>query len=560
MAFQGFAPLRGGDPREVGRYRLYARLGAGGMGRVYLTLLPGGTAAALKLVRPELAEDPEFRRRFATEAKAAKSVNGLHIAPLVEADTEAETPWLTTAYVAGPSLQEAIRDAGPLPLPSVAALAVGIARALESIHAAGIIHRDLKPANVILTAEGPRVIDFGVARAADSTTARMTGTRVGTPQYMTPEQVSGSAATPALDVFALGLVVYEAVTGRSPFGEGDALAVMLRIKDLEPDLTGCPAELQGMIASCLAKDPAARPTLSRIIEHCQSLNPAPAGPGWLPPAVARDIEARASALAALVAQAQTEPAPPRSTVHLPPPGTTADVVPGSAPAGAPVPPVPPARADRPQRSLKLSTAAIAGAVLVVGVAIGTYSLAGKSSTNGSGPSQSSTTSQVHSSAPAGVPVSQATTAGTPTTTNAGSPPPPPATSSSPDDNAVQFNDTMLLNDIDLDSNPAKEVPSNNNASVWTSADGFHPETTYTIYAGIGEPHLAIWTATSEPTRAQCAYQITTHGVSNGLPVTKGAKFCVQTPAGRIAYLAVGSFETNTNSYEVKVTVWSAISS
>lgn len=171
----GFSQLEPGAPTEVGRYRLYARLGAGGMGQVFLSFLPGGRPIALKVVRAEFSADPEFRRRFAQEARAAQQVNGIHIAQLLDADPEAATPWLATAYIPGPSLLEAVRLHGPLPVASVRRLIAGIAQALDAIHAAGLIHRDLKPANVILAADGPRVIDFGIARALETSMLTQTG-------------------------------------------------------------------------------------------------------------------------------------------------------------------------------------------------------------------------------------------------------------------------------------------------------------------------------------------------------------------------------------------------
>ncbi|MFD0473051.1 serine/threonine-protein kinase [Nonomuraea thailandensis] len=192
MAGQAFEPLHGDDPRTLGGYALRARIGAGGMGRVFLSFSPGGRPVAVKMVRAEFADDSEFRARFAQEVRAAQQVNGIHIAQLLDADAGAPTPWLATAYIPGPSLSEAVRLAGPLPVPVVAGLTVAVARALQAVHAAGIIHRDLKPSNVVLGGDGPRVIDFGVARATDATSLTLSGVRVGSPQYSSPSRCSAS--------------------------------------------------------------------------------------------------------------------------------------------------------------------------------------------------------------------------------------------------------------------------------------------------------------------------------------------------------------------------------
>ncbi|MET8631133.1 serine/threonine-protein kinase, partial [Kitasatospora sp. NPDC004669] len=199
-----FQPLTAGDPSEVGGYRLFARLGAGGMGRVYLSYTRGGRPVALKVVRPELAEDPEFRQRFAQEVASARLIHGLYTAQVVDAGVDAAMPWLATAYVPGPSLHQVVKHNGPLAEQTVLLLVAGIAEALQVIHAAGVVHRDLKPANVLLAADGPRVIDFGIARAADALALTSTGLRIGSPGFMAPEQARGLPATPATDMFALG--------------------------------------------------------------------------------------------------------------------------------------------------------------------------------------------------------------------------------------------------------------------------------------------------------------------------------------------------------------------
>ncbi|HEX4816822.1 MAG TPA: serine/threonine-protein kinase [Nonomuraea sp.] len=262
------AGLAAGDPRRIGPYRLLGRLGGGGMGQVYLGRSPGGRVVAVKVVRPDLAGDPDFRRRFATEITAARRVGGFHTAQVVDADPEGDPPWLATAYIPGPSLYEAVRDHGPLSPASVAALGAGLAEGLSAVHACQIVHRDLKPGNVILAADGPRVIDFGIARALDATSHTRTSTVLGTAAYMSPEQVTGHQVGPASDVFSLGCVLGYAATGRSPFGDGPAHAVTHRIVYEDPDLSGAPESLAGLVGACLAKDPAARPGLDRVLAAC----------------------------------------------------------------------------------------------------------------------------------------------------------------------------------------------------------------------------------------------------------------------------------------------------
>ncbi|WP_438696182.1 serine/threonine-protein kinase, partial [Streptomyces alkaliphilus] len=254
-------------------YELRARIGSGGMGGVYLSHTPAGRPVALKLVRAEFADDPGFRRRFEAEVRAARRVQGVFTAPVVDSRTDGAVPWLATAYVPGLPLNEGIRVAGPLPFPSLLLLIAGVAEALHSIHAAGVVHRDLKPGNVLLAADGPRVIDFGIARAADATPLTGSEVRIGTPAYMAPEQVMGGDAGPAADIFALGLLAHHAGTGGHPFGEGTGHGIMYRIVQEAPDLGALPAALRETIAACLAKDPGQRPTPERIVEACRRLSP-----------------------------------------------------------------------------------------------------------------------------------------------------------------------------------------------------------------------------------------------------------------------------------------------
>ena len=253
-------PLAADDPRVIGEYRLRAELGAGGMGRVYLGMSPAGRAVAVKVLHPDLASDTEFLRRFGQEVAAARAVSGIYTAPVVASGLDERPPWLATAFVPGPSLDQVVSEHGPLPEAALWPLLAGLAEALQAIHACGVVHRDLKPANVLLAADGPRVIDFGISRTADGTALTAAGTVFGTPGYMSPEQAEGQPAGPASDLFALGCVIGYAATGTGPFGTGTAAAVLYRVVHGEAMLEAVPPRLREIVAGCLAKDPAARPT------------------------------------------------------------------------------------------------------------------------------------------------------------------------------------------------------------------------------------------------------------------------------------------------------------
>jgi hypothetical protein len=257
-------PLAADDPRVIGEYRLRAQLGAGGMGRVYLGLSPAGRAVAIKVVHPDLASDADFLRRFGQEIAAARAVSGIYTAPVVASGLNERPPWLATAFVPGPSLDQVVGENGPLPEPALWPLLAGLVEALEAIHACGVVHRDLKPANVLLATDGPRVIDFGIARAADGTSLTAAGVVFGTPGFMSPEQAEGRGAGPASDVFALGCVVAYAAAGQGPFGTGTAAAILYRVVHSDPVLDGVPPRLREVIAACLAKDPGARPPLRAL--------------------------------------------------------------------------------------------------------------------------------------------------------------------------------------------------------------------------------------------------------------------------------------------------------
>ncbi|XKK58063.1 serine/threonine protein kinase [Streptomyces sp. ARC12] len=255
------------------------------MGRVYLGRTPAGSAVAVKVVHRAYAADPEFRKRFALEVAAARRVQGLYTVPVVAADLDAGEPWLATAYAPGPSLQQAVGERGPLPADEVLVLAARIAEALETIHAAGVIHRDLKPSNIVLTADGPKVIDFGIARAVDVTAVTATGMRAGTPAYMAPEYIRGQQVTEAGDVFALGLVAHFAATGRLAFGGGSDHGVAYRIIEAAPDLDGCPESVRRVVARCLEKAPARRPTPAEVVRLCGGAEAGGTGDGRTPTVV-----------------------------------------------------------------------------------------------------------------------------------------------------------------------------------------------------------------------------------------------------------------------------------
>jgi hypothetical protein len=274
--------LQPGDPGAIGPYRLVGRLGEGGMGRVFLGMSAGRRPVAVKVIRRDLAADPEFRERFRREVAAARLVNGMFTAMVVDEDVDAPEPWLATAYVAGPSLAEAVRDFGPLPASSVLALAAGLAESLAAIHAANVVHRDLKPSNVLLAEDGPRVIDFGISRAAEATSVTRAGFVVGSPGFMSPEQAEGTAVGPPSDMFSLGAILAFAATGESPFGAGSTAALVYRVVHAPARLNGVPAEIRPLIEQCLAKDPAERPTASAFLTQTAAVQPMT---GWLPGAI-----------------------------------------------------------------------------------------------------------------------------------------------------------------------------------------------------------------------------------------------------------------------------------
>jgi WD40 repeat protein len=284
-------PLTASDPVRVGHYRMLAELGRGGMGRVLLGVAPDGRLVAVKLVHARLVGAPGFRDRFRDEVAATRTVSGAYTAAVLDADADAPAPWLASVYVPGPSLRDAVREAGPLPEPAALRLAAGLAAALLEIHRAGLVHCDLKPSNVLLAADGPKVIDFGVARAieADGGDQGQAGPLAGTPGYMSPEQAEEGLPTAAGDVFSLGSVLVYACTGQGPFDGPGIAQALYNVVHAEPDLAAVPGRLRPIIAACLAKDPDERPGPDRLAAMIGAV--APATRPW-PPAVQQMIEER----------------------------------------------------------------------------------------------------------------------------------------------------------------------------------------------------------------------------------------------------------------------------
>ncbi len=332
--FAGYVVLKDllpADPTTVGPYKLLGRLGQGGMGVVYLARSPGGRTVAVKVIQPQLANEPGFRTRFAREVSAARNVGGMFTALVVDADTDGAMPWLATAYVAGPSLAEAVETQGPLPPESVLALAAGLAEGLQAIHAAGVVHRDMKPSNVLLAADGPRVIDFGISRSREASMLTQTGTVMGSPGYLSPEQAEGHVVGPPSDIFSLGGVLTFAATGEGPFGAGPTPALMFRVVAREPNLAALPPQVRPLIEWCLAKDPAARPTPADLLNQLDALG-AGVGvvtPEWLP-------QPFTEALHRYVPTAVTPPVPGRATGAVTPSASGAPLTPTGIEAPAAV--------------------------------------------------------------------------------------------------------------------------------------------------------------------------------------------------------------------------------
>ncbi|MCT2589148.1 PQQ-binding-like beta-propeller repeat protein [Streptomyces sp. N2-109] len=382
--FSVFTALEAGDPRRIGKYRIVARLGAGGMGRVFLGRSPGGRALAVKVVREELAEDAAFRQRFTREVATARRVTGFFTATVVDADPQGTPAWLATEYVPGMHLGDAVAAHGRWPEASVLALGAGLAEALEAIHDAGVIHRDLKPSNVLLAPDGPRVIDFGISAAAEMSALTQSGTVVGTPGFMSPEQLaSGEPVRPASDVFSLGAVLAFAATGSGPFGAGAAQALNYRIVHEQPDLRALPPVLGAVVARCLAKEPGQRPAVASLVEEFDGAfrEGAQEGPrflsghSWLPQPVAEALQEHrrvgagaggggdpAAPHSPTRTSEPVGPARPPAPVHPPTAlASPAPAPPASSPSSPAIPPdVPPPGRTRRRALLSLAGLATAG--------------------------------------------------------------------------------------------------------------------------------------------------------------------------------------------------------
>ncbi|WP_116215537.1 serine/threonine-protein kinase [Streptomyces olivoreticuli] len=317
--------LRREDPRVVGSFRLHRRLGAGGMGVVYLGSDRRGQRVALKVIRPDLAEDQEFRSRFAREVQAARRIRGGCTARLVAADLDADRPWFATQYVPGPSLHDKVNEEGPLSAAQTASIGAALAEGLLAVHDAGVVHRDLKPSNILLSPKGPRIIDFGIAWATGASTLTHVGTAVGSPGFLAPEQVRGAAVTPATDVFALGATLAYASTADSPFGQGSSEVMLYRVVHEEPQLMAVPDALAPLVHACLAKDPEERPSTLQLSLRLKEIAAREAHglPDGRHPAARREPERPAGRRAAEYAEQRTErravqahtprPQPPRQS-------------------------------------------------------------------------------------------------------------------------------------------------------------------------------------------------------------------------------------------------------
>ncbi|MGR7000535.1 protein kinase domain-containing protein [Yinghuangia aomiensis] len=336
--------LQAGDPRRVGPYTVLRRLGAGGMGTVYLARSSGGRTVALKVVRTDLADQAAFQARFAKEVDAARMVSGAYTAAVVDAAPDARPPWMATAFVPGLSLGDAVAKHGPLQGAPLHMLVAGIAEALKNVHAARLVHRDLKPGNVMLALDGPHVIDFGITRALDGTSLTATDAVIGSPGYMSPEQALNNELTPASDVFSLAATAYYAATGEGAFGQGTHAALLFRVVGTDPDLGPVPEPLRTLLAACFAKDPAQRPTPAQIVEYIEDNGTSVGEGSWLPPGITADIVAVRAAIAALPAVSELP------TASASAPGWADGIHPGRQPWSPPPPPsTPPPTPPQGQR-------------------------------------------------------------------------------------------------------------------------------------------------------------------------------------------------------------------
>ena len=587
-----FDPLEPGDPKTVGGYVLRARIGAGGMGRVYLSFTPGGRAVAVKIIRGELASDPEFRERFAREVSIAQQVNGIHIAQLIDSGSDQGVPWLASAYVAGPSLAQVVAACGPLPPNTVLALAGRIAESLGAIHATGMVHRDLKPGNILLDESGPKVIDFGIVRAATPTATGRSSHRtfIGSPPFMAPEQIRGQKISPATDVFALGATVYHLCTGESAFQADFADGVLYRVIHDEPDYAACPEEVRELIRACLRKDPAERPSTQRIVDGCRAAGAGPETP--LPDAVRAMIQSRAHALAVLAiitgpqgvdagegaevrqgegqgqgqrygqgreqepeTAAETATAsggalleagplvPPvpdegvpseripdqRSTTVVPPP-----------PIATPVPAsVPPRRRGR--AALAAGVSSLVTAVVAVVVAMSLWPHGSTPSANAGRQTEQAATAAAQQSSDAATATATATDKG-----------------SGPDAVRWQGHVMITINQVDLDSVPV-DNGGGSQVSIYDSTTAFESGPYQLSALPYGSMTISVWSGSATPTRSQCYDQVSSQGVEQ-ITVTNGTMVCVYTAGGRIALVKVLDDQADGgDGILTDVTVWSQVS-
>jgi len=344
-------PLRPGDPTRIGHYRLTARLGSGGMGVVYLGVSWDGAPVAIKVLRPELAGDQEFRHRFGREVAALVQVKGVCTVRVIEADSQSSRPFVVTEYAAGPSLSEYIDKQGSVDPEMLFGLATGLAEALTTIHAAGIMHRDLKPSNIILTDAGPKVIDFGIARRQDTRGVTKTGMMIGSLGFMAPEQISGRSG-PEADIFAWGVTVAYAATGRSPFGAGNSHSILYRIMYGDPEIASVPDSVRPLVEASLVKDPQSRPTARQLLDRLTSASSRSEDVNDTPTQVilARTWQSGShSSLPPASRPAAPHPAPARPATEAPtadqpnpvvPHGAVPSVVAPAPAAPAPAPPAP----------------------------------------------------------------------------------------------------------------------------------------------------------------------------------------------------------------------------
>ncbi|CAL9459992.1 serine/threonine-protein kinase [Streptomyces sp. enrichment culture] len=341
----GLDPLGPDDPREISGYPLEARIGEGGMGTVYLSRTRGNRPLALKVIRREHARDPHYRRRFAQEAQAARTVAGYHLVPVLDFDTDAEQPWIASAYQPGLPLDSLLDRYGPLPVPAALQVTGCLARALHAVHAAGYVHRDVKPSNALIGSDGPWLIDFGIARSDDTTNLTVTGGIVGTPRFMSPEHARGQDPGPAADVFSLGLLAAVTGSGRHPYGDGTGLGVAALIAATDtgpPVLDAYPEPLRRVLRAALAADPGERPGADELAALCEELAGRPLTDfgDWLPPAVAAAVSSAEEAATVLVRRPRPPFAAP-ATPPLPPPSAAPSAAAVAATAGGPAhPPVP----------------------------------------------------------------------------------------------------------------------------------------------------------------------------------------------------------------------------